>query len=201
MLYRNIIILPEYRNASMVFLSSYLWGLPLFHSHTVKTLDEVVEHLRLFTGLYGKAVATWVTSHPPSGCTQARERKRELWEINPAFNKRGLQSVDFLGKNPNWVNKPHSFSHQGDVFHNEMFPFFSSHQAFKIIIFRTAMTSDINEGLSPFQAMVRTNLPHNASCVWWSDALINHIPPILHYCSKVWVSKSLKKIFYSIKTH
>lgn len=60
--------------------SGHLWGFPLLHTHTVKTLDEVVQHLGFFTGLYGKAVTTRVTNHSPSRCTQAIEKK-ERWRL------------------------------------------------------------------------------------------------------------------------
>lgn len=47
-----------------------LGSFPLLNANTVKSLNEVVQHLCLFARFNGEAVTGWVAGHPPTTCTK-----------------------------------------------------------------------------------------------------------------------------------
>lgn len=58
-------------------ISYYLWCFFFLNSNSVKTLDEVVQHICLFAGLDGEMVTVGIPGTRPTTGSEALEEKRE----------------------------------------------------------------------------------------------------------------------------
>lgn len=74
-----------------------LGSFPLLNANTVKSLNEVVQHLCLFARFNGEAITGWVTGHPPSTCTKTtRWEAKQGWRHVILHIKSNITTYVFL---------------------------------------------------------------------------------------------------------
>lgn len=60
-------------------VSYYLWCFFFLYSNSVKTLDEVVQHVCLLAGLNGEMVTVGIPGTCPTRGSQTSEKRTENW--------------------------------------------------------------------------------------------------------------------------